>query len=308
MFGLVLAPLVWLIAIDRTVSFQMTRTKTTMITTTVLRGDHALVTMLPIKEMRCSFPVLHFSASGSTNDSNDEAETVVSTPSQSTKAATTSTSQLELLQPFLPAADPNYRNTGEVGKNRFIVSREGDPTLEELSSENILKIVQIDSSDLEVNTLVWKCLGYRFENGTWNNSKCFPNWKEKYPDPPDLIGMQRIYEPEIDKVSLRANQALVRSIPLEYKQSLKQFLVPLGWKGYKYAELTPNKTRRAQCANWLLFYRENLFGYTVEELRQRREQKQLQQQKQQEPAPSETVHSRPDENEPEWKPPVREVF
>jgi hypothetical protein len=36
------------------------------------------------------------------------------------------------------------------------------PTQEELSNENIL-IVSIQCSDLEVNTLVWKCLGYRFE-------------------------------------------------------------------------------------------------------------------------------------------------
>jgi hypothetical protein len=300
----VFALLVWLIAIHHVMSFRMTRTKATL-----HRRDHDLIMMLPIRKSGCFLPALYFTATGITNESNDELESSVSTPPQPSSSTTTTTitPQLELLQPFLPAADPSYRNTGEVGKNRFLVSREGDPTLDELSSENILKIVKIDSSDLEVNTLVWKCLGYRFENGAWNNSKGFPNWKEKYPEPPDLIGMQRIYEPEIDKVSLRANQALVRSIPLEYKQSLKQFLVPLGWKGYKYAELTPNKTRRAQCANWLLFYREHLFGYTVEELRQRREQKQLQQP----PSPtqpSQTGTSRPDENESDWKPPVREVF
>lgn len=38
--------------------------------------------------------------------------------------------------------------------------------------------------------------------------------------------------------------------------------------------LTPNKTRRAQCANWLIYYRDNLYGYTVEELQERRRLKQ----------------------------------
>lgn len=31
--------------------------------------------------------------------------------------------------------------------------------------------------------------------------------------------------------------------------------------------MTPNKTRRAQCANWLLFYREVLFGKSLDELK-----------------------------------------
>jgi hypothetical protein len=206
----------------------------------------------------------------------------------------------EILQPFLPAADPLWSCKGPVGGKDFIVSREGLPTAKELSNENILKIVHSECSDLEVNTLVWKCLGYRFDGEAWTAVECFPKWREKYPTPPDLIGMQRIYSPEIDKPSLRANQALVRSIPVDNKQSLKEHLKPLGWKGYQYAELTPNKTRRAQCANWLIYYREELFGYTVEELRERRrlrkEEEELRQQEKEE---------RGDDT---WKPPVREVF
>ena len=42
-------------------------------------------------------------------------------------------------------------------------------------------------------------------------------------------------------------------------------------KGFKLAGLTPNMTRRAQCVNWLLYYREQLMGKTVEELRRERE-------------------------------------
>ena len=41
----------------------------------------------------------------------------------------------------------------------------------------------------------------------------------------------------------KANQALVRSIPKSFKQSLKDDLADFGFKGYKFAELTPNKTR-----------------------------------------------------------------
>ena len=207
----------------------------------------------------------------------------------------------EILDPFLPAADPMYMNRGPVGENDFIVSRTAGPTKEELSNENILRIVRIESSDLEVNTLVWKCLGYRFdpETESWSNDQCFPKWREKYPTPPDLIGMQRIYSPEVDKPSLRANQALVRSIPADNKQSLKAHLKPLGFSGYKYAELTPNKTRRAQCANWLIYYREELFGYSVEELRERRQRK-----KEEEERKAKAEEKEGDD----WKPPVKEVF
>lgn len=204
--------------------------------------------------------------------------------------------ELILLQPYLPAVDPLYMHRGPVGQGDFVLSRSGGPTREELSNANMLQIVKCQCSDLEVNTLVWKCLGYRYDENeqSWNdNSLVFPNWKEKYPTPPDFLGMRRVYEKEIDQPSLRANQSLVRSVPVHAKQSLKTALKPEGWSGYKYKELTPNKTRRAQCANWLIFYRNELFGYTLDELRAKR-----QQQKEQEEAASETT----------WSPPVKEVF
>jgi Domain of unknown function (DUF1823) len=203
--------------------------------------------------------------------------------------------QPEILQPFPEAANPRYMCEGEIGQGAFIVSREGGPTAEELSNENILRIVRSECSDLEVNTLLWKCLGYRFVDGDWTSAECFPKWSERFPSPPDLIGMQRIYEREVDQPSLRSNQALVRSVPVEFKQSLKTHLKPLGFTGFKYAELTPNKTRRAQCANWLLYYREQLFGVTLEELKARKAQK----------ARVDASASNPLE---EWTPPVTEVF
>ena len=63
----------------------------------------------------------------------------------------------------------------------------------------------------------------------------------------------------------------------------------------KLADLTPNKTRRAQCANWLLYYREQLFGYTLEELTERRRLKL-------------GAVSEAEKNSTEWKSPVTEVF
>ena len=88
---------------------------------------------------------------------------------------------------------------------------------------------------IQVNTLMWKCLGYRFdaEKEEWTPEEVFPNWQERYPTPPDMIGMRRIYSKEIDQPSLKANQSIVRSIPVEFKQSLKLHLKPLGFRGYQ---------------------------------------------------------------------------
>lgn len=215
-----------------------------------------------------------------------------------------------LLQPFLPALDPLYPVRGPVGTGKFLLSRTGPPTHKELTNEQILLIVRDElATDLEVNTLVWKCLGYRFDSVSekWNDAEVFPKWKERFPDPPDLIGMRRLYSRDVDLPSLRSNQELVRSIPVEHKQSLKTFLRPLGWKGYQYRELTPNKTRRAQCANWLIFYREELFGYKVEQLTERRRIKR----EAEEMAEAEAKRLEEDEGGQEvdeWKPPVKEVF
>ena len=56
----------------------------------------------------------------------------------------------------------------------------------------------------------------------------------------------------------------------EHKQGIKSTLKHLGWKGFKMDGLTPNMTRRAQVANWLLYYRRELRGVSIEELKRRR--------------------------------------
>ena len=141
----------------------------------------------------------------------------------------------EILQPFIPAIDPMYKVRGDVGGGEFVVSREGGPREEELTNENLYGILYYKCSDLEVNTLVWKCLGYRFDAKAeeWTPDNVFPKWREKFPSPPDLIGMQRVYSKEVDGPSLKANQQLVKSIAKDNKQSLKEHLKPLGFTGFK---------------------------------------------------------------------------
>lgn len=210
-----------------------------------------------------------------------------------------------ILSPFLDAADPTFMAKGPIGGKEFVVSREGGPTKEELTNENLVQIVYRRSNvtDLEVNTLVWKCLGYRFDSeaGEWTSPEVFPKWKERYPTPPDLIGMQRLYTKAIDGELIKNNQRLTVSVPMENKQSLKGFLAAYGFTGYKVSELTPNMTRRAQCTNWLLYYREELFGVTLEELRERRRVKK------EKLAEEARIALENDEEKP-YRPPLKEVF
>ena len=155
----------------------------------------------------------------------------------------------------------------------FVLHRDKpEPSADELTNTNMLRIILSMCEDEEVNELVWKCLGYRWkaETDEWDASECFPKWRERFPTPPDLVGVTRIYSKEIDGPVLKANQALVRTVPMKYKQSIREQLRPEGFNGFKLAELTPNKTRRAQCANWLLYFREALFGVSLEELQRRK--------------------------------------
>ena len=133
-------------------------------------------------------------------------------------------------------------------------------------------------SDADVNSLVWKYLGYRFDEETqeWDASAVFPKWAAKYPQPPDLVGVTRTYSREVDEPVLRAVQALQKSVPTEHKDNLRAFLAPLGWPGYRMQApahikattgLTPNMTRRAQVSQWLLYYREALHGVPLDEVR-----------------------------------------
>ena len=158
----------------------------------------------------------------------------------------------------------------------------GAPAPDDLADDVMLKIVLQQIPDEEVNNLVWKYLGYQYDDDekSWDVTSVFPKWAAKYPTPPDLVGVTRTYSREVDEPVLRAVQSLQRSVPTEHKDNLRAFLKPLGWTGYKMAApaypgattgLTPNMTRRAQAAQWLLYYREALHGVPLDELKRRRD-------------------------------------
>ena len=75
------------------------------------------------------------------------------------------------------------------------------PPPDDLSDEVMLKIVLQETADADVNALVWKYLGYRYNEETdeWDSSAVFPNWRKKYPQPPDLVGVTRTYSREVDE-------------------------------------------------------------------------------------------------------------
>lgn len=56
-------------------------------------------------------------------------------------------------------------------------------TNEEISNENIIKIVNLEATDDQCNQLCWKCLGYVYnqESNSYSDDKVFPKWKLKYP-------------------------------------------------------------------------------------------------------------------------------
>mmetsp|Transcript_11689 Transcript_11689/g.30457 ORF Transcript_11689/g.30457 Transcript_11689/m.30457 type:complete len:227 (-) Transcript_11689:191-871(-) len=145
--------------------------------------------------------------------------------------------------------------------------------VDELANERLVRIVQLDTTDEETNELAWRCLGYMPRgDGSWDSSTAFAKWRDKFPQPPDLIGITRDYSRAVDEPVMRANQALHRSIPMAYKQQIKEQFRPLGWTGFKLEGLTPNMTRRAQVTNWLLYYREALHGRKLSELKRRQEE------------------------------------
>lgn len=168
-----------------------------------------------------------------------------------------------------PCADGN---SGPKLASRITLDIRGPLTADELSNSNLVKIVNLECTDLECDQLAWKCLGYKFEESSNKfvlSPDVFPKWAAKYPEAPDLIGIARNYSPEIDKPVRDASMNLMRSIPRDYKGGVRA-LESEGFRGYKLKELTPNKTRRAQMVNWIIYYREKLYGKTFEQLKAER--------------------------------------
>lgn len=105
----------------------------------------------------------------------------------------------------------------------------------DISLAMIRQILDDQVDDATVNAWVLQSLGFRWDpdSQTWDASQA--NW--------DGPGIPNFIESREDVVKL------TRGIPAEHKQLLKQVL---GFAGYRVAELTPRKTRRATAANWLL--------------------------------------------------------
>ncbi|CAM9276555.1 unnamed protein product [Chrysoparadoxa australica] len=225
------------------------------------------------------------SCSGSDNDDDMVKLGPIAASSPAPVAFSTSTDPAQGVSPEPPRAitlPPRWLEAmggPDTLKGGLVIDKEGEPTEGELSNGNLLKVLGQACTDEEVNWLVWKCLGYRYNSssGQWSADKVFPNWSSKYPEAPDLVGVTRNYSREVDGPVLKANQALVRSIPLQFKQTLKDELRPLGFTGFKVDELTPNRTRRAQVSNFILFYRSELWGVSLEELKRRKQESQQQQ-------------------------------
>ena len=137
----------------------------------------------------------------------------------------------------IPQSSPDI----QLGSTEFVVDgrTDGEPSSAELSNENMLRVILGHATDQQVNTLVWKCLGYRRAEDAdeWTADECFPKWRERFPTPPDLVGVTREYGKDIDQPVMKANQALVRTVPMEHKQSIKVHLRPLGFNGFKVREM-----------------------------------------------------------------------
>ncbi len=110
-----------------------------------------------------------------------------------------------------------------------------------LSEILLMEILSDHVADNFVCKLIWERLGYEAKQGDLD---CFiaslntPNyWREKFPEAPAVIAKRS------------ASVHLTRSIPKEYKQSLKKCL---HFEGYLIGELFPRRTRRATAVNWLL--------------------------------------------------------
>ena len=157
-----------------------------------------------------------------------------------------SVSSVSLCKQCIPESVPQYSST-------FVYNCVGPVTEAEISNDNLIRIVNLETSDAQCNELCWKCLGYIRSGATeeYSNENVFPKWREKYPTPPDLIGTTRNYDSAVDKEVRNANMNLMRSIPRDYKGGVRA-LESVGFKGFKLKELTPNKTRRAQVYSYYI--------------------------------------------------------
>jgi hypothetical protein len=76
-----------------------------------------------------------------------------------------------------------------------------------------VKICLEEATDQQANDIAWKCLGYKFDPATdrYDAAVVFPKWKAKYPVPPDMVGVTRVYsDVAVDRPVRDANMDLMR--------------------------------------------------------------------------------------------------
>ena len=123
-------------------------------------------------------------------------------------------------------------------KEKFLENQFTWPICKEL----LFLILEDKVSDVFVCELVWERLFYKkaLPGNDWITTPLTPfYWSEKFVKSPQIIS-ERL-----------ASVYLMRSIPKEHKQGLKNFL---NFKGYKIDELYPRRTRRATAVNWLIYW------------------------------------------------------
>ena len=111
-----------------------------------------------------------------------------------------------------------------------------------ISKKLLFLILDDRVSDVFVCELIWERLFYikKTSKDYWESSKYTPlYWSEKFNYAPQIIAERT------------ASIHLTRSIPVNYKQGLKNIL---NFKGYKIGELYPRRTRRATAVNWLIYW------------------------------------------------------
>ena len=111
-----------------------------------------------------------------------------------------------------------------------------------LSKKLLFLIIDDRVSDVFVCEMIWERLFYNYEPSIdkWiSGPLTSPYWSERFINAPQIISERP------------ASVHLTRSIPKEYKQSLKNYL---NFKGYKFTKLYPRRTRRATAVNWLIYW------------------------------------------------------
>lgn len=144
-------------------------------------------------------------------------------------------------------------------------------TAEELEDARLLQLL-LQKRDEELNVLAWKCLGYRYINYgagyAWDTTYVFPKWRQRYPIPPDLVGVSGD-TPE----TIAAVEFLASTTAEKYQDAVERHCKSQGLR-YIGKQVNPAATRKVQVTQWLMFYRDEYFGVPMEELQRRKQQQQ----------------------------------